>query len=467
MKKFGVFMCSLALAGFVFTSCDDPNKGNKPDIDNLVEDGFYVVGEACPINSVNDANAVKAQMAQGINEADKQQPRDGMYEKYIYLEGGKEFQLILKEGVNSTIYGADLEAKEVDGDDYQIKGTVYKGSLKENTKMKMQETGLYHIVLDLNKDGKLDLTGGAQIVVLPVKWQINTKGSPVGEVNVKSATEIIYTWKDIEVNGKFKFYYMDGWKIVLDDSKVVKANTNLGVDCKQGGEDIPANGTYDITLTYTLANGAVANSYKYVLNQTKAPTLPTTMYMIGKDFGDWTWDNAGVVEMTQVNGHPGMFWCTRYIATPANGFKFCAVKDWDGAFGKLTNNEGFKQDEDGNCVVSEAGLYTMLVDLNESKLTIYKAKVFGMGDAFGNWDEATYPFVANEDSTVTITTTAAGNLRMYSEVKDNTGKWWQSEFNIYDGKIVYRGNGGDQTAVPVAAGAKVTLDFNAGTGTIE
>lgn len=56
---------------------------------------------------------------------------------------------------------------------------------------------------------------------------------------------------------------------------------------------------------------------------------------------------------------------------------------------------------------------------------------------------------------------------MYSEVKDNTGNWWQSEFNIYDGKIVYRAGGGDQEAVPVAAGAKVTLNFNAGTGVIE
>ena len=35
------------------------------------------------------------------------------------------------------------------------------------------------------------------------------------------------------------------------------------------------------------------------------------------------------------------------------------------------------------------------------------------------------------------------------------------------GKIAYRGNGGDQTRVSVAAGAKVTLDFNAGTGVIE
>jgi hypothetical protein len=41
------------------------------------------------------------------------------------------------------------------------------------------------------------------------------------------------------------------------------------------------------------------------------------------------------------------------------------------------------------------------------------------------------------------------------------------EFIILDGKIEYRGTGGDQTRVPVAAGKTVTLDFNAGTGTIE
>ena len=38
---------------------------------------------------------------------------------------------------------------------------------------------------------------------------------------------------------------------------------------------------------------------------------------------------------------------------------------------------------------------------------------------------------------------------------------------ILDGKSAYRGNGGDQTRVPVTAGQKVTLNFNAGTGTIE
>ena len=94
MKKFGIFMCSLALVGMMFTSCDQNGQGGGIDIDNLVEDGFYAVGEACPIKTVNDANAVLAQMSQGINEVDMDQngktwdesKRDGMWEKYIYLE---------------------------------------------------------------------------------------------------------------------------------------------------------------------------------------------------------------------------------------------------------------------------------------------------------------------------------------------------------------------------------------------
>jgi hypothetical protein len=48
-----------------------------------------------------------------------------------------------------------------------------------------------------------------------------------------------------------------------------------------------------------------------------------------------------------------------------------------------------------------------------------------------------------------------------------SGDWWSREFNIYDGKIEYRGTGGDQTAVPVTANQTVTLDFNAGTGSIQ
>ena len=60
MKKFGIFAAAL-FAAVAFTSCE-PKPGPTPDIDNLVEDGFYAVGEACPVKTVNDANAVLAQL---------------------------------------------------------------------------------------------------------------------------------------------------------------------------------------------------------------------------------------------------------------------------------------------------------------------------------------------------------------------------------------------------------------------
>ena len=68
---------------------------------------------------------------------------------------------------------------------------------------------------------------------------------------------------------------------------------------------------------------------------------------------------------------------------------------------------------------------------------------------------------------LTITVPNAEELRMYAASSIATSDWWTREFIILDGKIAYRGNGGDQERVKVAAGAKVTLDFNAGTGVIE
>lgn len=197
MKKFGIFMCSLAL-GMAFTSCD-PEQGTQGgvDFDNLVEDGFYAVGEACPIKSVDAENAVLAQMSQGVNEklmdegsSWEEAKRDGMWEKYIYLEGGKDFELILKEGSEATIYGAELAKQELTTDGTALQG--YKGSLVIGQKMKVTETGLYHIVLDLNKDGKLDLTGGAQIIVAPVTWGRFWRYEWLGNDNNRTSNQVCY-----------------------------------------------------------------------------------------------------------------------------------------------------------------------------------------------------------------------------------------------------------------------------------
>lgn len=486
MKKFGIFMCSLALVGMMFTSCDQKGQGGGGDIDidNIVEDGFYAVGEACPIKSVDDADAVLAQMAQGINEVlmDQQKlpweqaKRDGMWEKFIYLEGGKDFELILKEGENSTIYGANLAKTMINTDKGEQEH--YKGSLIIGQKMQVAESGLYHIVLDLNKDGALDLTGKEQIIVVPVDWAVTVSNNDVqaSKVDVKSPTEIVWTWDEVVIKPSdwFKFKdFVTGWKIQLDEAGAVKAHTNMGTDSLgnliNGTGNLPAvekYGKYAMSLTYNLAKGNVGNSYSYTIQLVEelVPEYPETMYMIGAEFGNWDWNAETVVEMVRVNSHDGMFWCTRQI-TADQGFKFCAVREWNGDFATLGTSDVTVKD--GNLVVAETGLYTVIVDLAGNKVSVAPAKVFGMGNAFGGWDEGKYPFTINADGTATITTAAAGDLRMYTEIEGNTGNWWQSEYNVFDGKIEYRGAGNDQAAVAVQAGQVVTLNFNAGTGTIQ
>ena len=52
-------------------------------------------------------------------------------------------------------------------------------------------------------------------------------------------------------------------------------------------------------------------------------------------------------------------------------------------------------------------------------------------------------------------------------VKIDGFDWWKSEFMVFDGKLEYRGAGGDQDRVPVTAGQKLYINFTNDTGRIE
>ena len=118
MKKLSSFLCGLAVVGMMFTSCDD--NGKQPPVVTIVEDGFYVVGEASAIASLEAEGAEVAIMANGTNENASNAAREGMYEKYIALEGGKPFQLVLKEGATETVYGAELAEVALSGNEHPI-----------------------------------------------------------------------------------------------------------------------------------------------------------------------------------------------------------------------------------------------------------------------------------------------------------------------------------------------------------
>lgn len=218
-------------------------------------------------------------------------------------------------------------------------------------------------------------------------------------------------------------------------------------------------------FTYTISDGNGNTSTANI--DIQVPLYPDNVYMIGQEFGGWNWSSDQVVEMTPVNGNPGKFWAVRYFANPSDGFKWCTVRAWSGDFYSLGTDVGFTTGS-GNAFVSAAGFYIVLVDYTVKTITIEPAQVYGMGTCFGGWNTGQYPFVA-DGSVMKLTTTASGELRMYanSSAAGVGNDWWRMEFIILDGKIVYRGNGGDQTRVSVDAGKVVTLDFNNGTGTIQ
>ncbi len=480
MKKIFYAMCAVVMAMFA-TAC---NGEKKPiDVDDIVEDGVYVMGEATGFDKVSDV----LRMAPGINEAKDQSARDGMFEKYIVLEGGKEFSLVWVNGGQQTLYGAalaefTLTAEEATGiyADNPV-GTIFKGKLETGDaapKMKMATTGLYHIVLDLNKNNDLS---EAQILVAPVQWGVrggmNNWGFTALEATPASNNGITYVLSGQELgnNGDFKFSYNGAWKITLDDKGEVKANTNLGTDCKPGGSNIVVTegaGKYKVTLTFKLAGGAIENSFSYKTELQEAASYPENVYMTGTDFGGWSWGSDGIVTLQHISagGDPkdGCFVTTRYFKAD-NGFKFSTINvadDWSKAFGGMTtNSENITFDGDGNAHVPSDGLWTITLDYTKDEMTLTEGMIYGMGPAFNDdWTMAKYAGEINADGTATIVALSDGALRVYAPCAFD---WWQHEFQPdADGNLVYR-EGGELEAFNVTAGQKITFNFNAGTATVE
>lgn len=296
MKKFGIYAIALA-AGAMLLSCQK----DKGGIDlNALPNGFYVseVGQ-----DLKKENA----MDQGINEADNQTARTGMYEVYVVLEAGKEYQFTNKKGANADVYSATLEYGEtaIVTDNHEIAG--YKGSLTSNGSFKVTATDLYHIVLDFNEDGNLEDVGGAQCIIVPVEWGIagtfNSWGFKAGTRN-----NLTWTWEGVELltSDSFKFKHNDCWKINLDIANLVKANTNLGANCIVGGDNIApeTSGIYDITLTYVGGDSpATADRFTYSLEKKGESTAKNysncELELVGNavvdgtaDPSSWNWGNV-------------------------------------------------------------------------------------------------------------------------------------------------------------------------------
>lgn len=217
---------------------------------------------------------------------------------------------------------------------------------------------------------------------------------------------------------------------------------------------------------------ASVKKYKIEFNMLEGTYTVTAMndpelYMTGNNYG-WgsTWK-----PLVRVNGSDTDFWTMVYLHS-GEQFKFSPDNDWKGkdfgAEAELQDEAGAGVGADGtNIKVENAGWYLLHVTNGSKRVVRFlKAEVYLQGDAIGNWNlEPQNKFTAPADENGVFVSPAFvkdANVRM-CVVIDNAN-WWKSEFNVFGGKIVFRGNGGDQEAVPVKAGQKAYLDFTNGTG---
>ena len=365
-----------------FTTLEAPEFGAN------IEDGCYVVGEACPIKSIDDQDAMLVQMAQGVNGELvysnflwEESKRNGMWEKYIWLEANKEFELILKEGNNITHFGADLSLQPL----YVDVGEMilgYKGYVGADQKMMVSETGFYHIVADFNRDYALDRP---QIVILPVDWSVsgdmNSWGVTEAEVDVISTTEIVWTWENqaLGINGHF-FKFRDtnsGWRAFLDDDYVISTLTSLGENGRNGGDDIyiGESGVYTIKLTYNLVAGDIENSYSYEIIKTSDVTpldySACVLEVVGSAVVDqygtypdetWSWGNVFPMGTPSLDGYTYKWEVVVELAA-VDGFKV-RTKDYQDQGDIPSFDIGMYGQFSSNAYVDVAGRYVVTALVN-------------------------------------------------------------------------------------------------------
>ncbi len=475
------FLYALAVAAAV-TACGLFPEDVVDQKDLAATDGLFVCGEATGLPDFSQETLMSI-----ATMGPKRTSRDGMMEKFIVLEGGKDFKIKLRNGEIFATFSAELVDSVSTGVAPEVNMTVKKGRMlmgDEAPAMQVPSTGLYHILVDFNYPGDLV---SPFIVVAPVSWGVSgvmNKGgfTPFEAVDVDSEQ---MTWtlegQRLSSTRNFRFCYGGGSALCLDDAGKVRVNTYLGAAMLPGGNDIVVDtiGFYTVKLTYTRAAGKVSDSFSYELERTGDVPLPQTMYMCGSRFGGEDWNSEAVVAMEPVKRTPGTFWAIRYVDT-LDFVRFSPERLAEKSFVQLDENTGFEVSGD-SVKVAKNGNYLFYIDADAGKVLVEPARVFGHGAAFQypeKWGvEGPRVRFKDIDSLHVMTNTAPydGELRLFFSGPGITAGWKFRQIYAIDGQLRYNLEdfltpGVENDPLPhmtVSAGQIITLDFNAGTVLVE
>jgi hypothetical protein len=473
MKKIIQYISTVVFSLLAIAACQD-NENWK--IITEVQPGSYVAGTATVYSAVAPAAAFTVAPIDG--DAEK---FPGMLSKYTWLKAGGEF----------TVEKADAEGNVT----HYGKGNVVSGEtvalVADGPAFTVLESGLYFLILNNIQN---------QLTIVPCKWGAIGSATPGGwdSETVFSKTDFNESTLKVDFTGtlvmsaaEMKFRYNQTWGLPVpyDALSNVTIHTNMGgiekdvaltgtsTELKSGGENLTVKtaANYTITLTFDLRSSTFTAGA--VMGDIIEPTYPEKLYMVGDAVKGWpgTWLDVAT-ELIPVNGKEGCFWAVAYLnagGENASGFKFSPVLDWKGDFGIAednTNAIGTYNKGSKNINVVTPGYYQIYVDMVSEKIIVTEPQVILKGDAAaGGWDSSmeTDAFIVDNANKVLISNPFAneGDLRI-CVILPNID-WWRSEFIVLNGKIAFRGNGGDQDRVKVQAGQTVTLNFETGTGKIE
>lgn len=486
MKKYFFNIAALLMLMLAGAGCEEGNDSWR--VIEVVEQGTYVAGDATIYSAVASSAQLKAADLDGAPEGTQ------VYGIYTWLKASGSFCILQvdKEGNETRLgKGASVSGASA-GETFELSAGA--------DEFKVSADGVYCLLY--NKDDN-------QLTITPVEMGVIGDGTAGGwddEVNIASATfdenqftaDFVMEGVNLVKNKSMKFRFGHGWgQTIPYQGATVTVHSNMGgsnagnlteafSECKGGGENfaIVKGGVYTITLRLDLRTAKF--SAKGICTAEAAPTaeLPTKMFINGGTWSeDWDWNFAP--EMTAVHSHDGMFWGIYYFDANAE-FKFNNERSWESgdAFGAADNSAhamGEIPAGGANVKVKDAGFYMVLVtcSLSEDKSEVVKKIELMQPHIYlvGNTSPAGWPGAASDpmneaglftlegDNFVSPAFIAADAVRIC--VKFDGCDWWQSELNVYEGKIKCRGNGGDLQAVPGEVGQKVYLNFKDNTGEIK
>jgi hypothetical protein len=467
----------LALAS---TSC---LKEDEPVVEIPENDGIYIKGKVTAFNQF-DRNGMM-QPAIDLTSGIK---GDGLYEIFLAVESGADgFNIIEVSNQQQRILGpVTASVPDSDGNNNDKTGWLMTGVFDEDAGVfTVPEDGVYHLIIDQRNDTYIILH------VSDISLYGNSSESLWTDTEIPlsgifDVSNIVFENNGLALGvGEFRFRYGKRDQIGFSGSDVVVSTSfggeisgqdpHLELTMVQGGNNyiLSEPGIYSVKVIWTVGQGFEA----HLIGDGDAGYF-ANVFIIGDGVstqaGESAWDwELNDFEMVPVHSRPHIFWSIVWLNGEGE-IRFSPQKAWGDDFGKTgeMDNGLFHVGEDNVPVPSSSGFYMVAVNTRTEQISITQPQVYLIGDATGSWDHLNPDFRFTIDNSFEeislLKRLNQGSLRMYAWHEEWFSNWWNAEFNINDGEIVFRGNGSNLEPTIVISGFfTIKLKFRTGEGLIE